>query len=424
MPKLSLNASKKTKHTPAGEIPVDWAWGHLRDMVDSLNSGVSVSADNVPASSDEWGVLKVSAVRSGKFSPSENKRIHDFDLSRASTNPKKDSILISRSNTPELVGSVGLVTSDYPNLFLPDTLWQIQFKQSANVVPAWLNAVLSSSQFRTIIKSIASGTSANMKKLQKPSLLRVPVPLPPLPEQRRIAEILDTWDRAIETLESLIAAKDRRKQALMQQLLTGRKRLPGFKGKLRQAHLSELLVPHLRPTPKPSSSFLSAGIRSHGCGVFLKQDFEPADIMLDELFEIQTGDLIVNITFAWEGAIAIVPPEANGALVSHRFPTFRFNQDLTCAEFFRHVIRTHDFVFACGLASPGGAGRNRVLSKKSFLKISIPCPSLEEQQAIAAVLDTADRELSLHRQHLATLRTQKRGLMGQLLTGKVRVKST
>lgn len=245
---------------------------------------------------------------------------------------------------------------------------------------------------------------------------------PPLPEQRKIADILTTWDEALAQLDALIEAQERRKKALMQQLLTGKERFPGFKGKWKTVNLGDVLEPITRPTAKPQSKFLAAGIRSHGKGVFLKHDFIPANIALDELFELKTGDLVVNITFAWEGAAAIVPPEADGALVSHRFPAFGFREGKAARSFFRHYIRTHRFVFDCGLASPGGAGRNRVLSKSAFLDIELPLPPIKEQQKIGDILDTADQQLTLLRAQRTALDQQKRGLMQRLLTGKLRVK--
>lgn len=422
MPNLTLNASKKTKLTPAGELPVDWAWVRLGELVDTLDSGVSVLADDLPAGETEHGVLKVSAVRKGKLIPSENKRVLPSQLSRASTQPVKGSVIISRSNTPDLVGSVGFVEKDYPSLFLPDTLWQMRFSANAQVDGRWVNAVLASASYRRLLKQIASGTSANMKKLQKPSLLKVVIPVPPLPEQRKIADILTTWDDALNKLDALIEAQERRKKAFMQQLLTGKKRVPGFRAKWKRVSLGEVLEPITRTVTKPDGAFLAAGIRSHGKGVFLKPEFKPADIALDELFALKAGDLVVNITFAWEGAAAIVPPDADGALVSHRFPTFGFREGQAATSFFRHYIRTKRFVFDCGLASPGGAGRNRVLSKSSFLDIELLLPPIEEQEKIGAILDTADQQLILLRTQRTALDQQKRGLMQRLLTGKLRVK--
>ncbi|MFN0080101.1 MAG: restriction endonuclease subunit S [Prosthecobacter sp.] len=269
---------------------------------------------------------------------------------------------------------------------------------------------------------LAVGKGSTFREITLEDLRQIEVPSPPLPEQRKIADILSTWDEALTQLDALIEAQERRKQALMQQLLTGKKRFPGFKAKWKTASLGDVLEPITRPTAKPQGKFLAAGIRSHGKGVFLKHDFIPANIALDELFELKTGDLVVNITFAWEGAAAIVPPEADGALVSHRFPAFGFREGKAARSFFRHYIRTHRFVFDCGLASPGGAGRNRVLSKSAFLDIELPLPPIEEQQKIGDILDTADQQLTLLRTQRTALDQQKRGLMQRLLTGKLRVK--
>lgn len=251
----------------------------------------------------------------------------------------------------------------------------------------------------------------------------LPILLPPDPVQWEIADALDVWDNAAEQLKGLLAAVRKRKRGLMQQLLTGKKRFKEFEGeKWKEVHLSDVLEFNPRAVRKPSEKYLAAGIRSHGKGVFLKPDFAPEDIALEELFELRAGDLVVNITFGWEGAAAIVPPEAHGALVSHRFPTFVFREDVSCSDYFRHVILQKRFVYDLGLASPGGAGRNRVLSKRQFLQIPITLPSIQEQRRITAVLNGCDDEIKLLEQELAALKEQKRGLMRKLLTGEVRVR--
>ncbi len=249
----------------------------------------------------------------------------------------------------------------------------------------------------------------------------VKIILPPIGDQIKIADILLTWDRAIEKQQSLIDNKTERKRGLMQQLVSGSKLLKGGDGKWTEKRLGNLIRFESRKKPKPATPFLAAGVRCHCRGVFLKPEFEPGSIALSELFELQAGDLVVNITFAWEGAVAIVPNEADGALVSHRFPTYVFKKGVASRRFIKHLIQTKRFRFDCGLASPGGAGRNRVLNKKDFLKIKVWCPGYDEQRAIADVLDTCDREINLHRQQLEAIREQKRGLMQKLLTGEVRV---
>ncbi len=186
--------------------------------------------------------------------------------------------------------------------------------------------------------------------------------------------------------------------------------------------ISDFTVPKPRITGKPDKPFTALGIRSHGKGTFLKENFDPQKIEMTELYEVRENDLILNITFAWEGAIAIAGAKDTGALVSHRFPTYEFDTDQAIPEYFRHVIVQKWLVEKLGFISPGGAGRNRVLNKKDFGKLEVLMPSIEEQRRIAAVLETCDQEIELLRKQLAALKRQKRGLMQKLLTGQIRVK--
>jgi len=253
-------------------------------------------------------------------------------------------------------------------------------------------------------------------------LIRLKIALPPFPEQKAIAHILGLMDTAINKNNQLIAKKELQKKWLMQNLLTGNKRLGGFDNEKWKIKLIEdVLIPVSRPVDKPLSSFLALGIRSHGKGTFLKYDFEPGKIDMDTLFEVRENDLIVNITFAWEGAIAIVNKEDEGALVSHRFPTFTFNPENGIIDYFRHYILQPKFKYLMDLISPGGAGRNRVLSKKDFLKLEVKIPSPKEQTAIGRVLQVADKEIQLLKTKTEKLREQKKGLMQVLLTGKKRL---
>lgn len=242
-------------------------------------------------------------------------------------------------------------------------------------------------------------------------------------EQRAISQLLSLIDTAINKNNHLIDKKEVQKKWLMQNLLTGKKRLKGFAMKEWEIRLLEdIFIPVSRPVNKPSLSFLALGIRSHGKGTFLKYDFEPGKIDMETLFIVRENDLIVNITFAWEGAIAIVGKKDDGALVSHRFPTFTFNPENSVVDYFRHFILQPKFKYLLDLISPGGAGRNRVLSKRDFLKLEVKIPQIEEQTAIARVLQAADNEIKLLKTRTEKLQEKKKGLMQVLLTGKKRLK--
>ena len=131
-------------------------------------------------------------------------------------------------------------------------------------------------------------TGSTFPNIDSQSLQKILVSLPPLPEQKAIARLLSTWDDAISKTQALIAKKELRKKWLMQNLLTGKKRLRGFEnGNWKIKTLEEVLIPVSRPIDKPTTSFLALGIRSHGKGTFLKNDFDPSKIDMDTLFVVK-----------------------------------------------------------------------------------------------------------------------------------------
>jgi len=275
-------------------------------------------------------------------------------------------------------------------------------------------------EHKNILIWLNGGTRA---KLNKGDLEKLPIQIAPHPEQKAIAKVLSTADAAIHTTEKIIAQKVLRKKWLMQQLLTGKKRLNGFENtKWKIQPLENFIKPIVREIPKPITPYLGIGLRSHGKGTFLKHDEQPEKNSMDNFYVVRPNDLIVNITFAWEQAIAIVRPEDDGALASHRFPTYTFIEDKGHPDFFRFYILQPRMKFMLQMISPGGAGRNRVMSKSDFIKLEFLLPDYKEQTAIAQVLQAADKEISLLKAKAEKLREQKKGLMQQLLTGKVRLK--
>jgi len=251
---------------------------------------------------------------------------------------------------------------------------------------------------------------------------RLYVPLPSIDEQWAIIQILSSWNRAIERVQRLIEAKQQQKDQLVSQLLSGQKRFPGFQDEWNLVKLGTFLHPKFRKVVKPAGTYLRLGIRSHGKGTFTSVVDDPETIALTHLFQARKDDLIVNITFAWEGAIALVGPDGDGALVSHRFPTYVFDTSKMLPEYFKHLMVTDRFFYELDLISPGGAGRNRVMNKGDFLKITVAVPDIEEQKKIAGVLGGMDEQIALLKKYLEKLKEQKKGLMQKLLTGEIRVK--
>ena len=199
-------------------------------------------------------------------------------------------------------------------------------------------------------------------------------------------------------------------------ILKPKRRFPEFRDASGwdQKTLEEVISPIGREKKKPSEFYTGLGLRSHGKGTFLKCLEDPAKNAMEYLYEVKCDDLVVNITFAWEGAIAIAQSSDEGALVSHRFPTYTFKKDKAISGFFKVLILEKQFVYNLGVISPGGAGRNRVLNKKDFLKLSILLPDTDEQQKIADCLTSLDELIIAQARKLDALKTHKKGLMQQL----------
>lgn len=213
----------KFKKTEVGEIPEEWQVVRLENIIESLDAGVSVNSVDISASPSEYGVLKTSSLSAGHFLSNENKTIIDSDINRAKVSPKKNSVLISRMNTPQLVGEVAYINKDYPNLFLPDRIWQTNFKYETSA--KWLAELLTLQKFGSKIKIQATGTSNSMKNISKETFLSLVVPLPSFGEQQKIAEILSSVDEQIESYKKEKEKYMELKKGLMQQLLTGKLRV-------------------------------------------------------------------------------------------------------------------------------------------------------------------------------------------------------
>jgi type I restriction enzyme S subunit len=254
---------------------------------------------------------------------------------------------------------------------------------------------------------------SSIAHLTRETLLKLPIIVPPIAVQKRIVDTLSAWDTAIEKAEQLIALRKRQQKWLATHIANQ----PGC-----EHRLGDFLRPSLRAVPKPTQAYRALGIRSHGKGTFQRLVENPETIDMDELFTVKRDDLIVNITFAWEGAIAIVKPEDEGCLVSHRFPTYEFDRNLAIPEFVKFLINRKPFFTQLALISPGGAGRNRVLNKKDFLKLTLDLPDIPEQRRFAEILGMMDRLIEIETELLLKLKEQKRGLMQKLLTGEWRVK--
>ena len=166
-----------------------------------------------------------------------------------------------------------------------------------------------------------------------------------------------------------------------------------------QRKLSELLEKYEDPVETPHDGYERVGIRSHAKGTFHSFVEPGKELDTAKMYRVAADKFILNITFAWEHAVAITDNNDAGKLVSHRFPQFSFNPKLK-PHFFKYLMLDKKFREHLELSSPGGAGRNRVLKISDMLKYEIKLPSIEEQIKIGEYFDSLDYLITLHqRQH-------------------------
>lgn len=247
-------------------------------------------------------------------------------------------------------------------------------------------------------------------------LVRYKLTLPPLAEQEKIAEILSTWDKAIDKQTQLIEKLELRKKGLMQQLLTGKKRLPGFTGEWKKV--------------KAGLIFKSVSIRSNKQDILLSATQEhgviPRDMLesrvtmptgdLSSFKLVDVGDFVISLR-SFEGGIEY---SQYRGVVSPAYTVLKKALDVNSA-FYKAYFKSNDFIQRLSVAVIG-IRDGKQISYSDFAYIKIPFPALQEQTAIANILSSCDEEIRLAQDKLAAMKEQKKGLMQVLLTGKRRVK--
>lgn len=397
-------------------VKSEWTPGCLGDVIESLDAGVSVNSGT--SSSSNQYVLKTSAVAKGKLSISEKKPVLPSECCRLKCCLRKDSILFSRMNTPELVGECAYVPQDHSNIFLPDRIWQAQFKPDAHLNAKWLNYVLCSPRYKSLITSCATGTSSSMKNISKEQLLSIAIDYPTYDEQTVIANALSDIDNLISNLEKLIAKKEAIKQGAMQELLTGRQRLPGFSQKWKEytvGDISDYSTETIAVDAFDSRYYVSTDNMLQNCegikyyttqlthGIVRK--YIPGDILLSNIRPYLRKIWLSDSIGGCSNDVLVIRIE-DKSIVS---PLFLYHL-LSMKSFFDYIM-----------ASAGGTKMPR--GDKKIIKsypLNIPT-DIYEQAAIVTVLSDMSSEISALEKKLNKAIGIKLGMMSELLTGRIRL---
>ena len=321
----------------------------------------------------------------------------------------------------ELDGSI--VSNEY-NIFEPAEDMDLYY----------LESLTHTEYFQMVCFQSSVGVDIEKMVFDLPRWQSYKIPLPPLPEQQRIATILNTWDEAIETLTNLIALKEQRKRGLMQQLLTGAVRFPGFGtseykdtklGSLPTdwdfQQLSNIGKVITGQTPSTSDPSLWGGdiplvtpvdITSHPFNFDTQRTISEKGLILLNSRKLPAKTIVYSCigSIGKIGMIhktSISNQQINAVLVNDKTdPVFVFYALIYITPHIQNLVSK--------TAVP-------IINKSEFSLVKIPIPPLAEQQKIAQVLSLADQEIDQLNKQLEALKEQKRGLMQKLLTGQVRV---
>lgn len=384
--------TKNTKAFYNTEIPSDWDVKHFEDVAD-------IDRDSLNGSTPkdyEFDYISLSDVDSDDFKIETTRQVFAAAPSRARRIVKQGDILMSTVR-PNLQG-FSLIRNEVKDLIASTGFAVITSKNCSN---EFLFQYLFSSGIERQFYQLLVGS--NYPAINSSDVRKLKIPLPPLPEQKAIAQVLSTADAAIHTTEKLITQKELRKKWLMQQLLTGKKRLKGFSGEWEDVELGELLE-YEQPTKYLVKNTL------------YDDSFKTPVLTAGKTF-------ILGYTNETNGICNDLPVIIfDDFTTASKFVDFPFKAKSSAMKLLRPKLNTNlKFVYeAMQLMNYSVGGHERHWISK-FVYLTIPCPTLEEQTAIAQVLQAADKEISLLKAKAEKLREQKKGLMQQLLTGKKRL---
>jgi type I restriction enzyme S subunit len=248
----------------------------------------------------------------------------------------------------------------------------------------------------------------------------VHVPKPPLNVQHAVVRVLATWDRGIRQLTDLIAAKVRFKQGLMQQLLTGQRRFPGFKEEWRHVRIGDVAREISERNPDGDSIPVLSCTKYDGLvdslEYFGKRVFSENT---DNYKVVRRNDFAYATNHIEEGSIGLLK-HADAGLVSPMYTVFRTNGDVN-PDYLYRVLKTETLRQVFASFTSASVNRRGSLRWKQFSTIPLELPSVDEQCHINKAMSAFDREVKLIRSELEAIKQQKKGLMQKLLTGQVQV---
>ena len=339
--------------------------------------------------------------------PKKVKRIEDkSQYKRAATGDLVFNMMRAWQGAIGTVRTEGMVSPAY-----------IVAKPDDRVYPLFMDYYVRMPRIINQIDRQSYGVTDFRKRLYWDSFAPICCTLPPVPEQQKIAAILTTQDKVIELKEKLLSEKKQQKKYLMQQLLTGKKRLPGFCGEWGSERLGKLFSERKETNCETLEMLAITGTQ----GIIPRKELDLKDNSSEDkskYLRICVGDIGYNTMRMWQGVSECSNYEG---IVSPAYTILKPNRNID-AKYFAYLFKMPEIIFLFYRFSQGLVDDTRNLKYENFKKIKVLYPKDEkEQTAIVEVLSTADHEIDLLQKNIEQEKQKKKALMQLLLTGIVRV---
>ncbi|RJQ25597.1 hypothetical protein C4565_08170 [Candidatus Parcubacteria bacterium] len=421
-----MEVKKGYKQTEVGAVPNDWDVKPLGRLVSSVEYGSSTKSDT----QGQIPVLRMGNLQNGKIDwtdlvyTSNEREIGKYQL-------RFGDVLFNRTNTIDLVGKTSIYNSERPAIFAG---YLIRIKADKSLLNSrFLNYILNaqfSKNYSNKVLSVAVGqANINGRKLKT-----YPIPLPPtLAEQEAIAAALSDVDSLLIALDTLIVKKRLIKQGTMQELLTGKKRLPGFKGEWEVRRLGKL-GSCLRGVSYKGQSDLSPNDTANTIRLLRSNNIQSAVVIFED-FQFVNSQRVSDYQIMLENDILICMANGSKDLVGkaatfhvkdhHKYTfgtfmgCFRLNTSDAAPSFVSQTFKTNLYRNYIANLIAGSSINN--LKPSDIESIEIPFPSLPEQIAIAEILNDMDAEIATLEARREKTSLLKQGMMQELLTGKIRL---
>ena len=414
------NIPQGYKNSPLGIIPQDWEVKRLGDVAE-VKGGYAFDSKKMSDTPQQYQIVKMGNLYGGTL-----------DLSRCRSywgtlnEIEKDYLLKEGDIIITLTGTIG--KRDYGN--------SVQIKKEKNLLLNQRNAkivsktidncflffVVNSERFLHQFFYSSRGGTGSQTNVGIPDIEDIRIIVPSIKEQEGISNIVNLWDTAIEKQSELVEKLKLRKRALMQQLFTGKKRLPEFSGEWKKRTYSSILTEVKRSLKWDENELYKLiSVRRRSEGLFFRESLYGRDIATKNLRPVKTGDFLISKMQIVHGASGLVTDEFDDAKISGSYISLvSKDSNILDIRYYNFWSQMPIFYHQTFVSSFGVHIEKMTFDLDTFMSFGMPLPPIEEQHAIVSLIESVNKEIKLANEKLTNYQSQKRGLMQQLLTGKKR----